>query len=84
LIPELGRQRQADLCEVEASLVYRASSRIARATQRNPAPPNKQTNKHIRILWCTSVIHSYSKVRETGEPSGSLQAGWPVRVSKAA
>jgi hypothetical protein len=29
------RQRQVDLCEFEASLVYRASSRIAKATQRN-------------------------------------------------
>ena len=37
LIPALVRQRQADLCEFEAILVYRASSRIARAvTQRNP------------------------------------------------
>ena len=32
----LGRQRQADLCELEASLVYRASSRVSRATQRKP------------------------------------------------
>ena len=36
LVPALGRQRQGDLCEFEASLVYRASSRTARATQRNP------------------------------------------------
>ena len=37
LIPAHGRQRQVDLCEFEASLVYRASSRTARAvTQRNP------------------------------------------------
>ncbi|KAM7327523.1 hypothetical protein ACRRTK_013890 [Alexandromys fortis] len=26
LIPALGRQRQADLCEFEASLMYRVSS----------------------------------------------------------
>ena len=32
----LKRQRQADLCEFEASLIYRAGSRTARATQRNP------------------------------------------------
>jgi hypothetical protein len=32
----LSRQRQADLCDFEASLVYRVSSRTARATQRNP------------------------------------------------
>jgi hypothetical protein len=36
LIPALGRQRQADLCEFEASLVYRVSSRTARDIQRNP------------------------------------------------
>jgi hypothetical protein len=31
----LGRKRQADLCELEASLVYNASSKTVRATQRN-------------------------------------------------
>jgi hypothetical protein len=36
LILVLGRWRQEDLCEFLASLVYRVSSRIARATQRNP------------------------------------------------
>ena len=38
LIPvlERQRQRQMNLCEFEASLVYRGSSRTARATQRNP------------------------------------------------
>ena len=29
LIPALGRQRQADLCEVEDRMVYRVSSRKA-------------------------------------------------------
>ena len=34
----LGRQRQTDLCEFKTSLVYRVSSRTARAvTQRNTA-----------------------------------------------
>ena len=43
LIPVLGRQRQADLCEFKASLVYRASSRIVRdATQRNPVLKTKK------------------------------------------
>jgi hypothetical protein len=37
LIPALGRQRQADLCEFEASLIYRVSSWTAKATQRNLA-----------------------------------------------
>ena len=41
LIPALKRLRQADLCEFEASLVYRMSSRIARATQRNQVSGEK-------------------------------------------
>ena len=36
LIPALRRQRQEELCELKASLVYSVSSRIARATQGNP------------------------------------------------
>ena len=43
LIPTFGRQRQADLSEFEASLVYRVSSRTSRATQRNPV--SKKTRK---------------------------------------
>lgn len=35
LTPELQRQRQEDFCELEASLVYTASSRTARAILRN-------------------------------------------------
>jgi hypothetical protein len=33
------------ISEFEASLVYRVSSRTARATQRNPVSKNKQTKK---------------------------------------
>ena len=36
LVPELRRQRKMDLCEFQDSLVYRGSSRTARATKRNP------------------------------------------------
>jgi hypothetical protein len=43
LIPALGgRGRQ--ISDFKSSLVYRVSSRTARATQRNPVS-NKQTNK---------------------------------------
>jgi hypothetical protein len=47
LIPTLQRERQVDLCELEASLVYRVSSRTARAIERNlvSKQTNKQTNK---------------------------------------
>jgi hypothetical protein len=43
--PSTGRQRQADLCEFEASLVYIVSSRTARAIQRN-----KKTKPNQNIL----------------------------------
>jgi hypothetical protein len=50
-----GRGRQ--ISEFEASMVYRVSPRIARATQRNPVSkdktnkqPNKQTKKNCKSL----------------------------------
>jgi hypothetical protein len=43
LIPALGRQRQADFWVW--GLVYRVSSRTARATQRNPDSKNQPTNQ---------------------------------------
>ena len=36
LIATLGRQRQEDLCELEASLIYRASSRIGSKDTEKP------------------------------------------------
>ena len=43
LAPALGRQRQADLREFRASLVYRVSSRTARSvTQRTLSQKNKK------------------------------------------
>jgi hypothetical protein len=42
LIPALGRQ----ISEFETNLVYRVSSRTARATQRSPV--SKKTNKNIK------------------------------------
>jgi outer membrane protein assembly factor BamA len=35
------------ISEFKASLVYRVSSRTARAIQRNPVSKNKQTNKRV-------------------------------------
>jgi hypothetical protein len=45
LIPALGGGRGRQISEFEASLVYKVSSRTARALQRNPVSKNK-TNKH--------------------------------------
>jgi hypothetical protein len=55
LFPTLGKQRQADfwvqgrpVSEFEASLVYRVSSRTARAIKRNPVLKNKTKNKKTK------------------------------------
>ena len=42
LIPALGRQKVADLCEFKASLVNRASSKTAQDTQRDPVSENQK------------------------------------------
>jgi hypothetical protein len=42
LIPALRRQRQVDLSEFKAILVYRTNSRTARATQRHPVFKRKE------------------------------------------
>jgi hypothetical protein len=55
LIPAGGRNRQ--ISEFEASLVYRMSSRTARATQRNPVLKNK-TKKRSRGWRDGSVVKS--------------------------
>lgn len=45
-MPAVGRQRQADICEFEASLVvYKVSSWTARATQRKFVSKQQQQNK---------------------------------------
>jgi hypothetical protein len=59
LISALGRQRQADFCEFEASLVFRVCSTTARATQRYP-DSQKQTNKDgiNSLVWKISTLHN--------------------------
>jgi hypothetical protein len=50
LIPTLGRQRPPHFLEIKTSMVYRASSRIARATQRSPGlknPKQQSTTKSV-------------------------------------
>ena len=68
LIPELGRQRQA---EFKASLVYKVSSRTARG---NPVSKSKQTKKHYLCVWvlclhvclCTMWVSGPLRSSETG------------------
>ena len=45
LIPVHRRQRQVILCEFEASLIYRVSSRTARAPLRNPISERQKKKK---------------------------------------
>jgi len=56
------RQRQEDFCEFEASLVYRASSRTVRATQRNPVwktKTGKLREERKRSRKLPDPLHSY-------------------------
>jgi hypothetical protein len=45
IIPALRRQRQENLCEFKTSMIYRVSSRKARATPRNPVSGGEKQNK---------------------------------------
>ncbi|XP_052604557.1 dol-P-Man:Man(7)GlcNAc(2)-PP-Dol alpha-1,6-mannosyltransferase isoform X2 [Peromyscus californicus insignis] len=76
-----GRQRQEDLCQLEASLVHRGSSRTAKATQRNPVSKNQKKKKRkkkssggqpllfLGLLVTVAAIHlvacPYTKVEES-------------------
>jgi hypothetical protein len=57
LILVLRRQREADLCEFKASLIYKTSSRTTRAvTHRNAVMKNNKNNnnnnKNVHfLLW---------------------------------
>ena len=53
-------EAEADLCEFEASLVYRGSSRTARATQRNPVLKNKQKTKKSVMVSVSVLVTSNS------------------------
>jgi hypothetical protein len=48
LIPALGRQRKADLCELKASLVYRMTSRDSQGYTKKPCL-EKQTDTTTTI-----------------------------------
>jgi hypothetical protein len=48
LIPPLGKQRYRQIPEFHACLVYRVSSKTARATQRNHLPKSQKEKKKKR------------------------------------
>jgi hypothetical protein len=59
LIPALGKQREADLCEFEASLVYRVSARTARTTQKAMSQEKRRkkgkTRQEKKSVWSLSL-----------------------------
>jgi hypothetical protein len=54
------RQRHVYLCELDAILVYKASSRTARATQRNPVLKKQKLLKNVYIITIV-IIKSFVK-----------------------
>lgn len=61
LIPAFKRQRQKDLCEFKASLVYRATSRIAWAMQRKTCLQNQASKQQQNQAWYLSTLAKYSE-----------------------
>ena len=59
--------QEAALCEFKASLVYRASSRTARATQRNPVLKNQKTKptKNIMNMYVYLVVSLNTAIHKT-------------------
>jgi hypothetical protein len=71
-----GRDRR--ISEFKASLVYKVSSRTARAIQRNPVSKNKQTNKKTqtnkkrRQICCVRPVAHMSRFC-SGKASWNLE-----------
>ena len=72
LISALGRQRQVDLCEFKAIMVYRVISRPAKATQRNPVLKNKKQNNKKKVK-----CHFPKLIKES---CLSLGPAWPTPI----
>ena len=67
-IPAFRRQRQVDLCELDASLVYRVSSKIARATGRKLA--SKKQNKTKSVFRGTGEMAQQKALTALAEDPG--------------
>lgn len=80
IIPAPKRQRQANLCDIKASLVYRVSYRTSRATQRNPIlkklpawlhiPVTNHKNSQATNLAPSSVRPHLKELRWTAAEQG--------------
>ena len=58
--PALRRQRQVDLCEFEASLVYRVSSRTAEVTQRKPISEKPPSSPSPLLPPISRTLHLHT------------------------
>ena len=81
LILALEKQRQEDLCQFKASLVYRTSSKIAKAMQRNPVLKSqnpKQWQQQKATSGIPSALPALSGPENTLLPF--LWVGWLATV----
>jgi hypothetical protein len=62
-----GRGRQ--ISEFEASLVYRVSSRTARATQRNPVSKKQKKQKNKKTKKKNQKTNKQKKTEKNKKPS---------------
>lgn len=82
LIPALKRWRKVDLCEFATSLVYRASSCIARTTQRNPsAGGGGRKKKKKKIYFRLSLGQSSTELYLTSGDISNSHESFPTLVS---
>ena len=65
-IPVLGEQRQVNLCEFKASLIYTMSSWPARAVELRPCP--KTYTKPKALLQNTETVTTTEKQNEETKP----------------
>jgi hypothetical protein len=90
LISVLGRQKQADLCEFEASLLYRDISRIAKAMQRslsqkqaNKQQQNQKTEKQKPTTKKRNKTCLYANLQTNIHSSTMSNRKNPVTIQKA-
>ena len=72
LIPALGRQRQAGLCEFEASLVYRGSYRTGSIATGKPASKNENKIKQKKERTGTRE-GNFNQRKKYGDDKGRQQ-----------
>ena len=72
MIPALGRQRKADLCEFQASQVYRMSSRTG--SKNYTENPVSKTNKQTTTKEKETALASKTKV-ENARVDPKLNSG---------